>query len=540
MDYKGLKRKAKSVIKQNVWTLLFVGILMSTIFGEYTITKTSSENMQALNECITAIHNGEEISLIEEDENGSKELNQYVDEVINESLYGSRDGEVDDINEKYGITHGIFYAFFGFVTRGKIQLKNFVNSFVDFESKLKVTRILLILASFSGLLVKILFINPITIGEDRIFMESRNYKDTRINRIAYCFTKKRYLKTVKSVFKRNLYKGLWDLTIIGGIIKAYSYFMVKFIIAENPEISGRDAIKISREMMNGHKWETFKLNLSFIGWHILQVVTFGFAGFWVNTYTKATMVELYSELRDSYIKDKKYGYEFLNDIILYNDDELTKYPDSSFKKKEINYNYNYRPSSIILFFFTFAFAGWAWEVLLYLFRDGILVNRGTTYGPWLPIYGLSCTAVILLVTRFNIFKKLLKNTLGMFLFIMLFATVIEYTGSWLVEKISGLKYWDYTGVFMNINGRVCLECSLFFGAGGSLCLYIVAPFLERQFEKLTLKVRISACLILLALFGIDETYSFKYPNQGEGITSSVEVSCESNRVLENAQKKITS
>ena len=82
-----------------------------------------------------------------------------------------------------------------------------------------------------------------------------------------------------------------------------------------------------------------------------------------------------------------------------------------------------------------------------------------------------------------------------------------------------MKYWDYSGIFLNINGRVCLECSLFFGAGGSLCLYIVAPFLEAQFTKLTLKVRISLCLILVALFGIDELYSSKHPHQGEGITS---------------------
>ena len=533
MNFKELKSKAREVIKKNVWTLLFVGILMSSVFREYTITKSSNENLEALNKCIEAFQNGEEMSLVEEDENGNKELNKYVDEVINESLYGSKDGEVKDINEKFGVTHGVFYAFFGFITRGKIQLKNFVNSFIDFESKLRATRILIIIASSFGLIVKILFINPVFIGENRIFMESRNYNETKINRIAFCFTKKRYFKTIKSVFKYDLYKGLWDITIIGGFIKAYSYYMVKFIIAENPEISGKDAIKISREMMNGHKWETFILDLSFFWWHVLQVATFGIAGFWVNTYIKATGVELYSELRENYIKEKKYGYELLNDIVLYNNEGYTKYPDDSLRRRKINYKYNYRPSSIILFFFTFAFVGWIWEVLLYLFRDGILVNRGTTYGPWLPVYGLSCTAIILLVTRFDIFKKLMKNTLAMFLFIMIFATTMEYIGSWFTETFLGLKYWDYTGVFMNINGRVCLECSLFFGVGGSLCLYIVAPFLERQFEKLTLKVRISACLILVALFGIDEAYSFKHPNQGEGITSSVEVSSinEENKLL---------
>ena len=206
---------------------------------------------------------------------------------------------------------------------------------------------------------------------------------------------------------------------------------------------------------------------------------------------------------------------------MFNNEGLDKYPDEQIHKKEINYKYNYRPSSIVLFFFTFAFVGWAWEVLLYLFRDGILVNRGTSYGPWLPIYGFSCTAVILLVTRFKKIRNMTKNPFIMFLFIMIFSTLAEYTTSWFIETTSGLKYWDYSGVFMNINGRVCLECSLFFGVGGSLCLYIVAPFLERQFEKLTLKVRIALCLILVSLFGIDELYSIKNPNQGEGITSSV-------------------
>ena len=102
---------------------------------------------------------------------------------------------------------------------------------------------------------------------------------------------------------------------------------------------------------------------------------------------------------------------------------------------------------------------------------------------------------------------------------MLFSTIVEYFGSWFIEITSGLKYWDYSGVFMNINGRVCLECSLFFGAGGSLCLYIVAPFLEKQFEKLTLKFRITLCIILTTLFTVDEIYSLKYPHQGEGITN---------------------
>ena len=518
---KDLKKKALGTVKKNFWTLFFIGLLMSTIFGEYTLTRSSNESLDTINRYITAIQEGKTVELIEQDENGKKELNEYVDEVVNIALFGSKDGNIRDINKEYGITHGIFYGFFDFTTRSRTQIKNIVNSIVNIEAKLKFTRLLLIISSIGGLLVKILVINPVTIGENRIFLESRKYSETRIKRIRFCFTKNRYIKTVKSVFRKNLYKALWDLTIIGGIIKEYSYKMVPFIIAENPTISGKDAISISRKMMNNNKWETFKLDMSFIGWHLLQIVTFGIAGIWVNTYTKATTAELYTTLRENYINNKEYGYELLNDKKLYDNNGITKYPDNEIRPRVINYRYNYRPSSIVLFFFTFAFAGWAWEVLLYLFRDGILVNRGTSYGPWLPIYGFSCTAVILLVTKFERIRKLTRNPFIMFVFIMAFATAAEYTTSWFIEVTTGLKYWDYSGVFMNINGRVCLECSLFFGFGGSLCLYIVAPFLERQFERLTLKVRLALCLILVSIFGIDEMYSIKNPNQGEGITSSV-------------------
>lgn len=93
-------------------------------------------------------------------------------------------------------------------------------------------------------------------------------------------------------------------------------------------------------------------------------------------------------LRKEYIENKKYGYELLNDTKLYEENSGTaSYPDAfefERKKIKIDYNKNYELTSIILFFFIFSFVGWVWEVALYLFRDGILVNRGTLYGPWLP------------------------------------------------------------------------------------------------------------------------------------------------------------
>ena len=71
---------------------------------------------------------------------------------------------------------------------------------------------------------------------------------------------------------------------------------------------------------------------------------------------------------------------------------------------------------------------------------------------------------------------------------------------------------------MNLNGRICLECALFFGFGSCICVYFVAPFLEKMFQKLTNKVKITICLILTMLFTADSIYAHKYPHTGEGIT----------------------
>ena len=73
------------------------------------------------------------------------------------------------------------------------------------------------------------------------------------------------------MFVTSAFYSLWCLTIVGIFIKRYSYILVPYIIAENPKIKTLDAINLSRKMMDGHKWECFKLELSYIGWLILGI-----------------------------------------------------------------------------------------------------------------------------------------------------------------------------------------------------------------------------------------------------------------------------
>ena len=91
---------------------------------------------------------------------------------------------------------------------------------------------------------------------------------------------------------------LWSfLFIIPGIIASISYSLVYFIKLDNPELSVSEVIKKSKEMMNGHKWDFFVLGLSFIGWAILGIFTFGILYLWLFPYMQVTYANFYDSLK---------------------------------------------------------------------------------------------------------------------------------------------------------------------------------------------------------------------------------------------------
>ena len=163
---KELKKNALHVIKRNLWTILFVVFFMSIVFKEYSITSSSNGSIDTINRILVDIENGEDVKILEESETGGKQLTEYADEVINLALFGSKEGTITNINDKFDITHGIFYSFFNLVTSTRTQLKKVINSLTSIEAKLKFTRIIIIITSLAGLLVKILLVNPIIIGEN--------------------------------------------------------------------------------------------------------------------------------------------------------------------------------------------------------------------------------------------------------------------------------------------------------------------------------------------------------------------------------------
>lgn len=111
----------------------------------------------------------------------------------------------------------------------------------------------------------------------------------------------RYFKNWKKLTVANLLRGLyvflWSLLlVIPGIYATYSYAMVDFILAENPELTAREALARSKEMMEGNRWRLFCLEISFIGWSYLCILTLGIGSLWLTPYMQAATAAFYREI----------------------------------------------------------------------------------------------------------------------------------------------------------------------------------------------------------------------------------------------------
>lgn len=96
---------------------------------------------------------------------------------------------------------------------------------------------------------------------------------------------------------------LWTLLfIVPGIIKGYAYALVAYIIADDSTIDSKEALKLSEEMMKGHKWELFVFGLSFFGWHLLAIFTLGILEIWIMPYQQTATTKFLLNIKENYKK----------------------------------------------------------------------------------------------------------------------------------------------------------------------------------------------------------------------------------------------
>ena len=136
---------------------------------------------------------------------------------------------------------------------------------------------------------------PLGVGMNRFFMENRQSK-TPFSTLWSVFGPG-YLNIVKVNFLVNLKIALGSLLIIPGIYWGFCYALVPYLLAENPYMTTSRAMELSKELMEGEKWNYFVLGLSFIGWLMLGALCLGIGTLFVMPYIEATFAEFYAAMR---------------------------------------------------------------------------------------------------------------------------------------------------------------------------------------------------------------------------------------------------
>lgn len=174
----------------------------------------------------------------------------------------------------------------------------------------------------------------------------------------------------------------------------------------------------------------------------------------------------------------------------------------------------YSLRALLIIFFSVSFTGWLWEVTLHFCTSGNLVNRGTLHGPWLPIYGTAAVFLVLFLRKSAARPlKLLAETIAA-------CGIIEYATSVVLELLFKTRWWDYSDMPLNIEGRVCIGGLLLFGFGGLAVIYVIGPALRKKAGLLPKKAALALGVILVLIFLADVTLSFTNIRTGAGITAA--------------------
>ena len=148
----------------------------------------------------------------------------------------------------------------------------------------------------ANLAVRVFLLNPLEVGCSHFFSKNTEDNTVSLGLIKEGFGD--YGRIFGTLLLRDIFITLGCiLLLIPGIILAYSYRLVPYIVVDEPNLSATEALKRSKELMYGNRWKSFLLDLSFIGWHILTILTLGILSFfWTSPYMRSADAVLYRTL----------------------------------------------------------------------------------------------------------------------------------------------------------------------------------------------------------------------------------------------------
>ncbi len=151
---------------------------------------------------------------------------------------------------------------------------------------------------------------------------------------------------------------------------------------------------------------------------------------------------------------------------------------------------------LFLLFITYSFIGWLMEMIVTVIEDHEIVNRGFLIGPYCPIYGVCSMLIILILHKIN-------NPIILFICSILICSIGEYVTSFILEKIFKARWWDYSHIKFNLNGRICLRNCLFFGILGFLMIRYINTFFADLYLSINPNTLNIIFYVILVTFIID-------------------------------------
>ena len=266
---KELKDKAKQRCSANYWKCVLVALLMAMLGGGAGFG--SGGTYSGVRDTVGDVFH--------------HDSDRYYDEEWSDGFEEMPEDSDVDLDTFFGDIAGA----------GPVQAA--ITTTAVFTFAMVILLVALVVALVIAVPLCVFFLNPLEVGLKRFFVQ--NLRDrANVKEICFAFDRN-YMNCVKVLFFRDLYVFLWSLLfIIPGIIKAYEFRMVPYILGENPDISKEQAFALSGEMMLGNKGKAFVLDLSFMGWYILSGLTLGILGvFYVNPYVNQTDAALYQKLK---------------------------------------------------------------------------------------------------------------------------------------------------------------------------------------------------------------------------------------------------
>lgn len=158
-------------------------------------------------------------------------------------------------------------------------------------------------------------------------------------------------------------------------------------------------------------------------------------------------------------------------------------------------------NKVVLLFLIYSFIGWLWETVYCSLKVGKFVYRGFLVGPYCPIYGFGVLLVLYFIEPYQ------NNIILLYILSATAVTVLEYITSYLLEKFFHASWWDYKDVPFNINGRVALPVSLFWGIGCVLIVKVIQPQVMKIVDVILSDTGNYLAVIIIGIFTVDLIYT---------------------------------